>query len=127
MVVSHTKSKRKPTGGRYHKFYRKSRKYDMGSLPVLTKIGKRRAKTTRKLGGSFKTGLFSTDTANIVDPSTKKFSVVKIKAIIENPSNRHFVRRGIMTKGAIIETELGKAKVTSRPGQSGMINAVLIK
>ncbi|MEK6949175.1 MAG: 30S ribosomal protein S8e, partial [Nanoarchaeota archaeon] len=49
-----------------------------------------------------------------------------IKTISGNPANRHFVRRNIMTKGAIIETEKGKARITSRPGQDGAVNAVLI-
>jgi small subunit ribosomal protein S8e len=31
-----------------------------------------------------------------------------------------------MNKGAIINTKIGKAKITSRPGQSGVINAVLL-
>ena len=46
--------------------------------------------------------------------------------VVENPANRHFVRRNIMTKGTVIETEKGKARITSRPGQDGTINAVLI-
>jgi len=47
--------------------------------------------------------------------------------VLENPANRHFVRRNILTKGTIIETVKGKAKITGRPGQEGMVNAVLIK
>jgi len=44
---------------------------------------------------------------------------------LRNPSNRDYDRKGIITKGAIIETELGLAVVTSRPGQEGVINALL--
>ena len=51
---------------------------------------------------------------------------VKIKTIIENQANRNFVRRNIMNKGAIIDTEIGKAKITSRPGQDGTVNAILV-
>ena len=46
--------------------------------------------------------------------------------VVENKANKDFVRMNILTKGAIIETDLGKAKITSRPGQSGSINAILI-
>jgi small subunit ribosomal protein S8e len=35
-------------------------------------------------------------------------------------------RRGVITKGAEIETKIGLARVTSRPGGDGVINAVLI-
>ena len=51
----------------------------------------------------------------------------KLKKVIENKASRHFARMGIITKGAIIETDKGKAKVTNRPGQDGVINAVLVK
>ena len=46
--------------------------------------------------------------------------------VIENKANPNYVRRNIITKGAIVETSAGKAKVTSRPGQDGVINGVLI-
>ena len=36
------------------------------------------------------------------------------------------VRRNIITKGSIVETKLGKAKVTCRPGQEGSVNGVLL-
>jgi small subunit ribosomal protein S8e len=49
----------------------------------------------------------------------------KILEIIETPASRHFLREKIITKGALIKTELGKARVTSRPGQEGVVNAVL--
>jgi len=69
--------------------------------------------------------LLSADVANVFDG--KKYHKSKIKEVVKNKANRHFVRRNILTKGAVIETELGKAKITSRPGQEGMVNAVLVK
>jgi small subunit ribosomal protein S8e len=47
--------------------------------------------------------------------------------VVENPANPHYVRRNILTKGAIVETEFGKARIISRPGQHGVINGVLVK
>jgi small subunit ribosomal protein S8e len=32
----------------------------------------------------------------------------------------------MITKGAVLKTELGRARVTSRPGQHGILNAVLM-
>ena len=46
--------------------------------------------------------------------------------VIENTANPNYVRQNIITKGSVIETEKGKAKVTSRPGQHGVVNAVLL-
>ena len=73
-----------------------------------------------------KVRLWGADVANLYDPKTNKYEQIKIKTISGNPANRHFIRRNIMTKGAIIETEKGKARITSRPGQDGVVNAVLI-
>ena len=50
-----------------------------------------------------------------------------MKTVSENTADRHFVRHNIITKGAIVMTSKGKAKVTNRPGQEGIINAVLVK
>lgn len=126
MAISHLRSTRKPSGGRYKKGYRKKKAYELGREPAFTLVEKRRASTIRVRGGNIKVRIFSSDTANLFDPKTKKFEQVKIKTVVGNPANRHFVRRNIMTKGAVIETEKGKARITSRPGQDGTINAVLI-
>ena len=65
--------------------------------------------------------------ANINDQDNKKTVRSKILNVSKNPSNKDYERRGVITKGAILETEIGLAKVLSRPGQDGIINAVLIK
>ena len=51
----------------------------------------------------------------------------EILTVLENSANTHFVRRNIVTKGAVVETEIGKVKITSRPGQKGIVNGVLIE
>ena len=71
-----------------------------------------------------KISLLSENFANItVGKETKR---AKILSVIENYANPHLTRQNVITKGCIIETELGKARVTSRPGQHGIINAVLL-
>jgi small subunit ribosomal protein S8e len=125
MAISQARSKRKQTGALY-KAYRKKRKHELGRLPSLTKIDKKRAVSIRTRGGNRKVRLLSIETANLFNPKTKKHEQVKINNIIENPANRHFVRRNIITKGCIVETEKGKAKITSRPGQDGIVNAILV-
>jgi small subunit ribosomal protein S8e len=64
--------------------------------------------------------------AYVIDPKNNKTSKSEIISVVENKANIHYVRRNILNKGAIIETKLGKAKVTSRPGQIGKVNAVLL-
>ena len=68
----------------------------------------------------------SSDVVNLVGKDGKIVKV-KIKNVVDNPADKHLARRNIITKGTIIDTEKGKARVTSRPGQDGVINAVLVK
>jgi small subunit ribosomal protein S8e len=60
----------------------------------------------------------------VIDSKAKK---VKILKVLENATNNDYQRRGIISKGAILETAEGKCRVMSRPGQHGVVNAVLIK
>ena len=125
MAISQARSKRKQTGARYTTHRRKSL-HELGRLPRLTKLSEKKLRGIRVMGGNQKIILLAADHANVLDKKTNKSQKVKIKTVLENPANRHFVRRNILTRGTIIETELGKAKITSRPGQHGFINAVLI-
>ena len=125
MAISQLRPRRKQTGARY-KDYRKKKQYELGREPSFTKLGKKRMHVIRVMGGNRKLRLLGADTANLFDPKSKSFKQVKIKTISDNPANRHFVRRNIMTKGSVIETDIGKARITSRPGQDGVVNAVLI-
>ncbi len=125
MAISQARPKRKQTGARY-KDYRKKKQYELGREPSFTKLGKKRLQILRVMGANRKLRLLSADTANLFDPKTKTYKQIKIKTITDNPANRHFIRRNIMTKGSVIDTELGKARITSRPGQDGIVNAVLI-
>ena len=125
MALSQARPRRKQTGARY-KAYRKKRQYELGREPSFTKLGKKRINTIRTMGANRKLRLLGADTANLFDPKSKSFKQAKIKTITDNPANRHFIRRNIMTKGSVIDTELGKARITSRPGQDGVVNAVLL-
>jgi small subunit ribosomal protein S8e len=58
------------------------------------------------------------------DSKVKKVKIIKV---LENATNNDYQRRGIITKGAILETEAGKCRVVSKPGQTGIVNAVSIK
>ncbi|MBI2667801.1 30S ribosomal protein S8e [Candidatus Woesearchaeota archaeon] len=126
MTIIQSRPKRKKTGGKYID-YRKKRKYESGNPPTHTKLGDRRTSTERTMGGYKKFRVLSDNIANVYDPKSKKYIKLKINTIVESPANRHFVRRNIMTKGTIIETEKGKAKITNRPGQDNIINAVLME
>ncbi len=126
MVIWHAERKRKITGSKYGKI-RSKRKKELGRHPTHTKLAeKEKRKKIRTLGDNEKIRILRTNIANILDSNKNEYKKAEIKKVVENEANRHFARMNIITKGAIIDTELGKAKVTSRPGQTGIVNAVLI-
>ena len=113
--------------GRRIRYARGKRRFEIGRETHLATIGSTSIKKNRVRGSQYK---FSTKTVNIayvVDPTTKKTQKTEITSVIDNPANINYIRRNIITKGAVIDTPLGQAKVTSRPGQVGMVNAVLLK
>jgi len=126
MAIFQDKPKRKASGGRYKATIYYKRNAQTGRLASLTTIGEKKAKTIRTIGGNRKVKILSINKANLIDPKTKKAVVVEFKNTTENPANRHFIRRNIITKGSVIETSKGKARITNRPSQEGFINAVLI-
>ena len=117
MALWQGKSKRKPTGGRLSA-HRSKKRSEIGNELQQAKIGELTRKVARSRGGTSKNRLLRTDIASVTDP--------KILAVIENAANPNYVRQNIITKGSIIGTEKGNAKVTSRPGQHGVVNAVLM-
>lgn len=124
MVIFQGKSRRKATGGR-RRLHRKKRKSLLGRVSAETRIGQPRLRKIRTDGGGTKLRLLTTESANLIEGSGE-MKVVKILSVRENPASRDFTRRNVVTKGAIIETESGLARVTSRPGQDGVVNAVRI-
>lgn len=125
MSISQKKSLRKITGGRFKRLVKKLA--TMGGSPALTRIGERKLKCKRARGGETKTLLLAVSKVNLLDPKTRKSQITDISTVLENAANRNFVRRGILTKGAVVNTPLGKARIISRPGQVGTLNAVLIE
>ena len=125
MSIVQKRSRRKPSGGRYNSKVKK-RIVNLGNHPRQTKVAKTSLRVVRVKGGDEKQFLLSCDVMNVYDKKVKKYKKTKILGIVSNTANRHFVRRNILTKGSIVKTDLGDAKVTSRPGQEGSVNGVLI-
>ena len=115
---------RKKSGGKYIK-NRKKKLYEIIGQKGLVKIGDEKRKTKKIKGGKKKIFLLK---AKFVNVQTKnKTSKVEIKNVLETPSNRFLARQNIITKGTIVETELGKVKITNRPTQEGIINGILVE
>jgi len=117
---------RKITGGKYKKF-RKKKKFEKTGITRKVKLSETKKKIKRVLGGNTKIVLLSSNQVNLTNPKTKKTEKTEIKNVLETPSNRFLARQNILVKSAIIETEFGKARITNRPSQEGMVQAVLLQ
>ncbi len=117
--------KRKRTGGR-KRAYRVKRNYEKGSFPAETTLGEPKRRNIRGYGGIIKTKVLKDKYATVTNPKSGKTERAEILRVVKNRANVDYDRRGVITKGAEIETNLGLARVTSRPGSDGVINAILI-
>lgn len=126
MATWNGRSRRKATGGRYVQG-RKKRKFEVGREKQFTFVGSERLKVYRTKGANSKTRVLATDFANVTDSKTGVTKKSKIVTVRQNPANPNYTQRNIMNKGAVIQTELGMAVITSRPGQHGMVNATLLE
>ena len=126
MAMWHGEKGKTPTGAEIH-LGRKKRKYELGSWPLMTKVAKDKRVLKRTKGGGVKIKAAAIEFANVLDPKSKTAKKTQILDVVENKANPHFVRRKVITKGCVIKTELGNARVVSRPSQHGVVNAVLIE
>ena len=115
----------KITGGRRHPL-RTRRKYETDRYPNEPINGAQVTITRRVRGNNRKTALKTIDFVNISIEGAK-VKKVKILKVLDNATNNDYKRRGIITKGAILETQEGKCRVVSKPGQIGIVNAILVK
>ena len=114
----------KITGGRRH-VLRSRRKYEIDRFPNEALIGDQITITRKVRGKNNKTSVKTIDSVNLaIDSKIKRVKIIKV---LENATNNDYQRRGVISKGAILETEEGKCRVVSRPGQHGTVNAILVK
>jgi small subunit ribosomal protein S8e len=125
MGIWQGRSRRSRTGGRLRPI-RKKRRFEISRELQTATLGAGTTKRYRVRGGNEKMRILTVNKANVFDPATKTTKVAKIVTVRENPANPNYVQRNIITRGAILETELGLVRVRSRPGQDGVVNAVRI-
>ena len=126
MALWHGISRRKPSGGRKVRA-RGKRSTEISTEKQLALIGESKKKIYRRTGGNTLVRVLAANKVSINDPKTGKTTLGTIENVIENESDPNYVRRYVLGKGAIIETNKGRVKITSRPGKDGVINGVLIE
>lgn len=122
-----TRKGRKISGGKYIA-RRKKKSYEIAGQRRIIKLAEEdKRKTQKTKGGNKKTVMLRAKSLNVLNKKTKKIERTEIKNVLETPSNRFLARQNIITKGTIVETPIGKAKITNRPTQEGVLNGVLIE
>ncbi|HXW67781.1 MAG TPA: 30S ribosomal protein S8e [Thermoplasmata archaeon] len=125
MGIWQGRSRRKRTGGRLRPI-RKKRRFEISRELQHATIGPGTVKPYRIRGANSKLRILTTQTINVYDPATKSMRPAKVITVRENPANPNFVQRNIITRGAILETDVGLVRVRSRPGQDGVLNGIRI-
>jgi len=120
------RSIRRESGKRY-RISRRKKRFEIGRAPADTTLGEERSRVIRTRGGNLKVRALRTRFANVSMPATGETKKAKIETVVENRADPNYMRRNILTRGAIIKTELGNARIVSRPAQDGVVNAVLIE
>ncbi len=125
MAIVQSRSRRKASGGRYRSA-RKNRKFEFGREPTLTRLDENtKKKVISGRNNHIKVAILRTNKINVLN-NDKKYVQETITKVLEVPANRNYQIRNIITKGSIVQTNIGQVKVTSRPGRDGTINGVLI-
>ncbi len=122
-MTEHSGSTRKRTGGRLRP-HRDRRKHELGREPTETQVDDPRLKVVDARGGTVKVRALAEDQILVNDGAESTRTT--IENVVENPANPNYVRRNIVTKGAVVETPEGRARVTSRPGQAGHICGTIL-
>lgn len=128
MAQWHGISRRKPSGGRLKRpnRYRGKRRTEIAAEKQFTVLGEPSRKVYRKRSGSQTVRVMADNIINVNDPSNGKTVRATMVTVLDSPADANFVRRNILTKGAVVDTDKGKVRVTSRPGKDGVINGVLV-
>ncbi len=114
---------RKISGGRY-KATRKKKAFERDGQKRIVKLGAKKTKVMRGMGGTKKLVSLSQNEINVI--KNGKAKKAKIKNVLETPSNRFLARQNVLVKGAIIDTDMGKVKITNRPSQEGIVQGIVV-
>ena len=84
--------------------YRIKRKFEQGTFAAETTLGEPKRKTTRGFGGNSKVKVLTDKFVSVTNVKSGKTEKAEILRVVKNPANVDYNRRGVITKGAEIET-----------------------
>ncbi|MFA5049658.1 MAG: 30S ribosomal protein S8e [Candidatus Micrarchaeia archaeon] len=113
------------TGGKRRGKQKDKKKCHYGRESSFTRIAeKEERKKVCGRGNTEKIKLKKAQYVNVSNGGVVKKT--KILAVLESQIP-DYVRRNIITRGAIVNTEMGKVRITNRVGQDGIINGTIVK
>ena len=130
MAKWHGISRRKASGGRLKRpsRYRGKRRTEISTEQQFAYVAEEdKRKNYRKRANSQTVRVLGARSVNVNDPKTGTTVSATIKGVVENGADPNYVRRNLITKGAIVDTDKGKGRITSRPGMHGVISGVLLE
>ncbi len=125
MGIWQGRSKRKKTGGRLRPI-RNKRRFEIGRELQFPIVGEKSLKLYRVRGAARKVRILGDNQVNVFDPTSKTTKSVRTTSVVRNDANPNYVQRNIISRGAVVQTELGLVQIRSRPGQDGVLNGVLL-
>jgi small subunit ribosomal protein S8e len=113
------KSRRKYTGGRRIASKGK-RKFELGREAAEPHLDETRRKNVDTLGGNRKVRLLRCNMANVTDPSNNSTRQVSIETVVDNNSNKHYIRRNILSQGGPLSMTLRSRRFYVRTVWTGL-------
>lgn len=103
-ISRNSRHKRRATGGRMP-IHKKKRKFEMGRVPTMTKLGQTKVVSVRGRGGNIKRRTLRCDHGNFAWGSEAMTARTRILDVQYNATNNELVRTKTLVKNAIVQID----------------------
>ena len=100
-ISRNSRHKRRATGGRMP-IHKKKRKFEMGRVPTMTKLGAKKVITVRGRGNNVKRRALRCDSGNFAWGSEAMAAKTRVLDTVYNATNNELVRTKTLVKNAIV-------------------------
>merc|ERR1719273_2559635 len=103
-ISRNSRHKRRATGGRMP-IHKKKRKFEMGRVPTMTKLGAKKVINVRGRGGNIKRRALRVDSGNFAWGSESMAAETRILDTVYNATNNELVRTKTLVKNTIVHVD----------------------
>jgi small subunit ribosomal protein S8e len=100
-ISRNSRHKRRATGGRMP-IHKKKRKFEMGRVPTMTKLGAKKCINVRGRGGNIKRRALRCDTGNFAWGGESMAAKTRVLDCVYNATNNELVRTKTLVKNTIV-------------------------